>query len=133
MKKQIDVVAAIIEKDHKVFAARRKSGMHLAGYWEFPGGKIEPGETPEQCLFRELQEELCITGSIGRYIGESLYDYGSKIVRLMAYQVEHIEGEFLLIDHDEMCWLAIDELINLNWAPADVPLVELYSTWSANK
>ena len=61
MKKQIDVAAAIIFKDNNVFAARRKPGIHLAGYWEFPGEKVERGETPEQWLVRELQEELCVT------------------------------------------------------------------------
>ena len=60
MKRQIDVTAAIIDKDEKVFAARRKAGTHLAGYWEFPGGKLEDGETPEQCLERELQELVAI-------------------------------------------------------------------------
>jgi mutator protein MutT len=125
MKKQIDVAAAIILFDGKVFAARRKPGVHLAGYWEFPGGKIESGETPEQCLSRELQEELCIATKIGKHIGESLYDYGSKVVRLIAYQVEHLEGHFQLIDHDELRWLAADELESVEWAPADIPLVEL--------
>jgi len=89
-KKQIDVTAAIIVKDHKAFAARRKQGTHLAGYWEFPGGKLEQGEAPEQCLARELQEEFKITTRIGDFVAESIYDYGSKIVRLLAYQVEHV-------------------------------------------
>ncbi len=133
MKKIIDVVAAVIEKDNKVFAARRKPGMHLAGYWEFPGGKLEPGETPEHCLFRELQEELCIEARIGQYVGESLYDYGTKIVRLIAYQVEHIEGEIQLIYHDELCWSAIEDLEDLDWAPADIPIIELYNTLRATK
>jgi mutator protein MutT len=133
MKNQIDVAAAIIVKDNKVFAARRKPGTHLAGYWEFPGGKLEQGETPEQCLFRELQEELRITTRIGQYIGESLYDYGTKVVRLLAYQVEHIEGNFQLIDHDEMCWLAVEELRSVEWAPADIPIVELYSAMMGDK
>ena len=127
MKKQIDVAAAIIFKDNKVFAARRKPGIHLAGYWEFPGGKVERGETPKQCLFRELQEELCVTTKVGQYVGESLYDYGTKIIRLLAYQVEHIEGKFELIDHDEFCWLAAGELGSVEWAPADIPIVELCS------
>jgi mutator protein MutT len=126
MKKQIDVTAAIIVKDKKVFAARRKAGMHLAGYWEFPGGKLEAGETPEQCLARELQEELQITTRVGTFVGESVYDYGSKLVRLVAYQVEHLSGDFEMIDHDELRWLDFDELDSVEWAPADIPLVEQY-------
>ena len=125
-KKQIDVTAAIIVKDHKVFAARRKHGTHLAGYWEFPGGKLEQGETPEQCLERELQEEFKITTRIGDFVAESIYDYGSKTVRLLAYQVEHVSGDFQLIDHDELRWLALDELDSVEWAPADISLVEQY-------
>lgn len=125
MKKRIDVAAAVIFADDKIFAARRKPGSHLAGYWEFPGGKIEADETPEQCLIRELQEELCITTEVGQYIGESLHDYGTKVVRLMAYKVIHIFGDFKLNDHDQFCWLGINELESINWAPADIPLVDL--------
>ncbi len=124
MKRHIDVAAAVILIDKRVFAARRKPGMHLAGYWEFPGGKVEAGETPEKCLQRELQEELGITTRVGCFLGESLYDYDTKVVRLLAYQVEHIEGEFQLIDHDDLCWLAVDELASVEWAPADIPLLE---------
>lgn len=125
MKKKIDVAAAVILADNKVFAARRKPGTHLEGYWEFPGGKVEAYETPEQCLFRELQEELCIVTEVGQYIGESVHDYGTKIVRLLAYEVLHVSGDFQLNDHDECCWLRISELGSIDWAPADIPLVEL--------
>lgn len=126
MKKQIDVTAAVIVRDNKVFAARRKVGSHLAGFWEFSGGKLEDGETPEQCLARELHEEFSITTRVGDFVGESIYDYGAKIVRLMAYQVDHLSGDFELIDHDEIAWLALDELDSIEWAPADIPLVEKY-------
>lgn len=125
MKKHIDVAAAIILKDNQVFAARRKPGIHLAGYWELPGGKVEQGESPEECLYRELQEELCVTTKVGQYIGESVYDYGTKVIRLLGYQVEHIDGSFQLNDHDELRWLAARELGSVKWAPADIPLVEL--------
>lgn len=125
MKKHIDVAAAVILDNEKIFAARRKPGAHLAGYWEFPGGKVEANETPEQCLVRELQEELCIITEVGQYIGESVHDYGIKIVRLMAYEVLHVSGEFQLNDHDRFCWLGINELGSIDWAPADIPLVEL--------
>ncbi|NHN35737.1 (deoxy)nucleoside triphosphate pyrophosphohydrolase [Pseudomaricurvus alcaniphilus] len=125
MKKQIDVAAAIIIKDKKVFAARRKAGMHLAGYWEFPGGKLEDNETPERCLARELKEELDITTRVGAFVGMSVFDYGTKVVRLLAYEVEHLSGELKLIDHDAFCWLGFDELERIQWAPADIPLVNL--------
>lgn len=124
MKKLIDVAAAVILKDNKVFAARRRKGAHLSGYWEFPGGKLEDGETPEQCLARELKEELNINVRIGPYIGESVFDYGIKIIRLIAYEVEHLSGAIELVDHDEMRWLSFNELSAVKWAPADIPLVE---------
>ena len=126
MKKEIKVSAAIIVKDGKVFAARRKPSIHLAGFWEFPGGKLEAGETPEQCLARELKEEFTITTRVGVFVGESVFDYGTKIVRLMAYEVEHLAGDFKLIDHDELRWLGLDDLNSVEWAPADIPLVEQY-------
>lgn len=125
MNRSIEVAAAVILSNKKIFAARRKPGADLAGYWEFPGGKVEVNETPQQCLFRELKEELCITTEIGNYIGESLYDYGTKLVRLIAFEVAHISGDYQLIDHDKYCWLGIDELDSIDWAPADIPLVEL--------
>jgi len=122
----INVTAAIIIKANKIFAARRKQGIDLGGYWELPGGKLEAGETPEECLARELYEELKITVRVGAFIGENTHDYGAKQIRLMAYAVEHIEGEFKLSDHDEIRWLSWNELDQINWAAADVPLIEQY-------
>ena len=128
MKDVVDVTAAVIVKDGKVLAARRAPGKHLEGYWEFPGGKLEPSETPESCLERELSEEFDIQSAVGVFMAESLYDYGTKVVRLLAFEVEHISGEFNLTDHDEIRWLAADELFSVDWAPADIPLVEYYLT-----
>lgn len=127
----IKVAAAIIEKEGRVLAARRKPGSYLAGYWEFPGGKLEAGETPEECLLRELEEEFNISTKIGAFVGESIYDYGTKSIRLLAYKVAHISGDFELNDHDELRWLTIDELNAVNWAPADIPLVAQYKAIEA--
>jgi mutator protein MutT len=124
--KIIDVTAAVIVKGGKVLAARRAPGKHLEGYWEFPGGKLEENESPEGCLERELTEEFSISSKVGAYIGESVYDYGEKVVRLLGYEVEHTAGDFHLVDHDELCWLEIDQLADMKWAPADIPLVEQY-------
>jgi len=128
MKSPIDVAAAIILKDNKVFAARRRQGLHLAGFWEFPGGKVERGETAQDCLVRELKEELEITVRVQFCVGESVYDYGDKIIRLLAYQVEYLSGDFKLSDHDESTWLSIDKLPTLVWAPADAPLISQYQS-----
>jgi mutator protein MutT len=120
----IPVTAAIIEKEGRILAARRGQGMHLAGYWEFPGGKLEEGESPEECLARELDEELGVVVRVEAFFAESMYDYGDKIVRLLAYRVSHVSGAFQPVDHDKLLWLAADELHTLMWAPADIPLVE---------
>jgi mutator protein MutT len=105
MYEVIGVTAAIIASNTEVLAAKRSPGKHLAGHWEFPGGKIEPGETPEQCLMRELKEEFTIESKIGEFVAESIFDYGDKRIRLLAYKVKHVSGEFQLIDHDEIRWL----------------------------
>ena len=115
-------------KNNKVLAARRKPGLHLAGFWEFPGGKVEPNETPESCLVRELKEEFGIDTRIVNYVGDNNHAYGSKTIHLMAYQVEHISGEFELVDHDQIKWLSIVELDILNWAEADIPLIQAYKS-----
>lgn len=120
----LHVTAAIIQRDGKILAARRKPGSHMAGFWEFPGGKIEPGESPEECLRRELKEELSIDVAIGSFFDESCYDYGSKQVRLLCYYVEYLRGTFSLSDHDEIKWLPVGQLLKLNWAPADIPVVK---------
>ncbi len=120
----ITVTAAIIEKNNLIMAARRKSGSHLAGYWEFPGGKLEVKETEEECLARELREEFDIECTVGNFFAESVYDYGTKIIRLLGYRVSHRSGAFRCRDHDKIVWLPIDQLHSLKWAPADVPLVE---------
>jgi mutator protein MutT len=117
------VTAAILERNGLFFAARRKPGKHLAGYWEFPGGKIEPNESPQQCLAREMKEEFGVQVEVGAYLGESIYDYGHKVIQLKAYRVTWLKGIFKLRDHDEVTWLEADELHSLKWAPADVPLL----------
>lgn len=127
-KKIIDVTAAIIVKQGKILAARRGPGKHLQGYWEFPGGKVEENESPETCLERELFEELSISSRVGAYIGQSVFDYGDKIVKLMAYEVDHLGGDFKLVDHDEICWLDLEQIDDLKWAPADIPLIEQFKS-----
>ncbi len=107
-------------------AARRKEGSHLAGFWEFPGGKIESGEGPEECLARELYEEFGITAEIGMYIGESIHSYGNKVIRLLAYKVTRFKGTFQLIAHDAIQWCRPEDLAAIKWAPADIALVNQY-------
>jgi mutator protein MutT len=120
----IDVTAAIIEKDGKILIAQRKKGKHLEGKWEFPGGKVESGETPEECLKRELLEEFGIEVEIRDLIGNSEFDYGDKHIRLLGYRAQHLSGEFQLHDHDDMKWIRLEEFAHYDFAPADLPLID---------
>jgi 8-oxo-dGTP diphosphatase len=122
--KIIGVAAAIIEDNGKFLIAKRKKGKHLEGKWEFPGGKIEPRETPEKCLARELEEEFGITTEIGSFIGESIFDYGDRKIRLLGYRVRYLSGEFRLSAHDEIRWVPANELNKFDFAEADLPLIE---------
>ena len=121
----VEVAAAVIVDQGRILAARRRTGLELAGYWEFPGGKVEPGETRQQCLIRELLEELGVSCRIGTYLGQSFFDYGTKRVRLHAYLARVVEGTFSPVDHDQLLWLPPQQLSSLPWAPADIPLLDL--------
>lgn len=116
------VTAAIIEQDGCLLLARRGPGGSLAGRWEFPGGKLEHGETPEACLARELHEELAITASIGDLFTESTYDYGSGQLRLMAFYATITEGVPRLSVHSELAWVDPRSLPLFDLLPADVPI-----------
>lgn len=120
----IDVTAAIIEKDGKFLIAKRKKGKHMEGRWEFPGGKIESGESPEDCLRRELKKELGIIADILDFVAESVFNYGDKEVRLLGYMVKYISGEFKLNAHDEIRWVFPREFGSLDIVEADLPFVE---------
>ena len=120
----IQVAAAIIIKNGKCLIARRAPGQNLAGYWEFPGGKLEAGETPQDCLRRELMEELKITVSIRQFIAESRFVYPSGSIHLLAYQAVWESGELLLSVHDRWGWVSAKDMQDYAFPPADVPILE---------
>ncbi|MCL6638395.1 MAG: 8-oxo-dGTP diphosphatase MutT [Firmicutes bacterium] len=120
----IKVTAAILTKDGKVLIARRPADDPLAGKWEFPGGKIEAGESPEECLRREMREEFKVDVSVGKFFGASKYRYEHAAIHLMAYLARWEKGEFDPVSHPEYRWVRIDELDRYDFAPADKPLVE---------
>ena len=124
-KKIINVVAAAIERDGKIFCAQRPEGKSLGGFWEFPGGKLEVGESPEQALVREIKEELNSEIEIVSYINEASYDYDFGTVIMKTYHAKLISGNLELLEHQNSTWLAPNELYTLNWAPVDRPAVEL--------
>jgi 8-oxo-dGTP diphosphatase len=111
------------EHSDQVLIARRASG-HLAGKWEFPGGKIEAGETPRACLQRELHEEMGISVTVSKFLTQSLHSYPEKTVRLMAYEAVHDDGEIILNVHDTVEWAAVTALDRYDLAPADRPIAD---------
>jgi len=126
-KEPINVTAAIIEREGRFLIAKRKKGKHLENKWEFPGGKVELGESHEECLRRELKEEFGITAKINNFVAESIFDYGDRMIRLLGYHVEYISGDFKLNVHDEIKWILPDEFDKFDFAEADLPLVEKVS------
>jgi len=119
-----EVTAAIIRDGDRVLLTRRAAGEHLAGQWEFPGGKVHEGETPEACLARELVEELSLVCAIGEKVAESDYHYDHGAFRIIAYEAEIQSGELALSVHDQAEWVAVDALLEYDLAPADIPIAE---------
>ena len=125
MKKYIHVVGAVIENENKdILCALRGPEMTLAGYWEFPGGKIEKGESNEEALKREVHEELGCIIEVHQPVEDTTYEYDKFIVRLETFMAKVISGNPVISEHAEIRWVALEELPSLNWAPADIPAVE---------
>jgi 8-oxo-dGTP diphosphatase len=120
------VAAAIIEKGQMVLIGKRAAHKDFAGYWELPGGKIEPGETDENCIERELYEELKIKVTIRGFIAEQYHDYGNVKILLKVYLCNLIEGEFILTDHDDVRWVPKDKLLSFDLVPADISIIQKY-------
>ena len=124
--KTIEVVAAIICQDNQIFATQRGYGDFKDG-WEFPGGKVEPGETPEAALVREIREELAVEISVGELLTTVEYDYLNFHLTMHCYLCQLTGGELRLLEHQAARWLGKGELYSVEWLPADVgviPLVE---------
>lgn len=128
MTNWLRVVAAAIVANDRVIAARRAPHQRLAGYWEFPGGKVEQGEHDEAALEREIREELGIDVRVGRWLGTSFTWQGAQGIELALFActfpglLDHVGG-LRSTDHDDLVWCSRAELLVLDWAAADVPLI----------
>jgi 8-oxo-dGTP diphosphatase len=125
MPKKIDVVGAVIVRDGLVFCAQRGPGGALAGKWEFPGGKLEPGESAAAALKREILEELNCEVLVRDRLTTTAYEYPFGVVNLTTFYCELIDREPSLSEHAAALWLDPADLGSIDWAPADVPSVQL--------
>ena len=117
------VTAAVIIEDGLLFLARRGPGEKLPGFWELPGGKIEPGETPQECLQRELAEELDMLATAGEVLAQTVYRYDHGEFEMLALAVER-KSAYALSVHDACEWLSREQLSEVQLAPADVELLQ---------
>jgi 8-oxo-dGTP diphosphatase len=120
------VTAAIIIKNHKILIARRNAGS-LAGFWEFPGGKLEEGETVQECLARELFEEFAVNATIGEPFGISEYKYDHGTIKLVAIYAQIEETKITSNAHDKVEWVSPKDLLTYKLAPADVAIAEKFT------
>ena len=118
------VTAAIIQDQGRFFVARRGPGEKLAGLWEFPGGKVEPGETLQEGLKREIAEELGVEAIVGDVVTESHYKYEHGEILLVALQTEIKGKDIKLSVHDQEDWLSPEQILALELAPADIPIAK---------
>lgn len=121
--KSINVVAAIILQNNKILATQRGYG-EFEGGWEFPGGKIEPDETPENAIIREISEELAIEIMVEKYITTVDYDYPNFHLHMQCFLCSVIQGDLTLLEHSDAKWLSKENLETVNWLPADIVVVQ---------
>ena len=121
----INVVAALIYKDDKVLIAKRSTGdENVFGKWEFPGGKVEIGESDEEAIEREIKEEFELKIKAKEFLINNIHEYPTKTVNLKLYKCEYISGNFKLHDHSEYIWIDENKLLDYDLAKADIPLAE---------
>jgi len=124
--KTIRVACAIIEHDGKILAVQRSELMMLPLKWEFPGGKIKQGESPDQCVVREVAEELNLQIKVNQPLSQVDHDYTDFSVTLYPFICSIVSGELMLHEHKKLLWLSPHELLLLDWVVADFPIISAY-------
>ena len=122
--KTIQVAAAVIIKNKKILIARRKNSLCGNKGWEFPGGKVEPGETFQQCLVREIKEEFNVVIDVGLFVAEAKHKINNKIIHLSAFEAVILSGNIIPVEHEEITFVMPKELLNYNLLPADIPIAK---------
>lgn len=122
----IEVVAAAIKYQDRYLVVRRGPNGGGAGHWEFPGGKVEPGENFEAALIREIQEELSIDIKVESKLGENSIVYDQRSLRIHLYLCRAVTDQIILIDHDQFEWTTPDQFSRFDWAPGDIPFLKLF-------
>ena len=120
--KNIKVVAAVIREGNRIFSTQRGYGEFKGG-WEFPGGKVEPHETPQQALRREIMEELDTEIRVGNYIDTIEYDYPNFHLSMDCFWCEVLKGDLVLKEAEDAKWLTKEQLASVNWLPADITII----------
>lgn len=120
----INVTCAIIIKENKILVTQRSETMKLPLKWEFPGGKLEENESEIECIKREIKEEINIEIDVLKRLTNSIYDYGTFKINLIPFLANYISGDIVLAEHRDFKLLEKSELLNLDWAEADIPIVE---------
>ena len=121
----INVVAAVIkDENEKILITQRNLKKSQGGLWEFPGGKIEPNETRENAIVREIKEELDIEIEVKSYLSENVFNYPEKDINLIALECKKVSGDIKLLEHEDYKWVSKNELNNFQFAPADLFIIE---------
>lgn len=129
-KPHFHVTAGLMQQDGMVLITKRPAGSHLAGYWEFPGGKQEAGETLEECLVREMKEELGVNVRAGKRLLTVNHEYENRIISLYLFQCTHLGGELKPLACEEIRWVHPEDLTQYRFPPPDEKIIELLTVGS---
>lgn len=124
MLNTINVTCAIIKVGNKILVTQRSETMKLPLKWEFPGGKLEENESEIECIKREIKEEINIDIEVVKKLSSSIYDYGTFTINLIPFLANYISGDIVLAEHKDFKLLEKSALLSLDWAEADMPIVE---------